>query len=252
MSRDYCEACGYTDSHDPNCPRPRDDAQDDKPRTLAQRLAAEVNRNGDGMIPLTVALRVVEEAEGECCPEDYGLIEYVAVLKAQLQRAQSADVCSACGAKEGEPCRGNCERRMPSHVLRSETPVEWHEREKVAFEAWWQARADGYGKSYDVTAEPAVLAAGAAWFARAQQCTPSATERSGCPCTVEGIEPCSYACSCANPVMSGGCQRCALYGSLEQRQAAARRLIRSNRPADQTDGLAADFLRRTESTVRQK
>jgi hypothetical protein len=175
MSRDYCEACGYTDSHDPNCPRPRDDAQDDKPRTLAQRLAAEVNRNGDGMIPLTVALRVVEEAEGECCPEDYGLIEYVAVLKAQLQRAQSADVCSACGAKEGEPCRGNCERRMPSHVLRSETPVEWHEREKVAFEAWWQARADGYGKSYDVTAEPAVLAAGAAWFARAQQCTPSAT-----------------------------------------------------------------------------
>jgi hypothetical protein len=87
----------------------------------------------------------------------------------------SADVCSACGAKEGEPCRGNCERRMPSHVLRSETPVEWHEREKVAFEAWWQARADGYGKSYDVTAEPAVLAAGAAWFARAQQCTPSAT-----------------------------------------------------------------------------
>lgn len=23
--RDYCEACGYTDSHDPNCPRPHDD-----------------------------------------------------------------------------------------------------------------------------------------------------------------------------------------------------------------------------------
>ena len=48
---------------------------------------------------------------------------------------------------------------------------------------------------------------------------------SGCPCTVEGIEPCSYACSCANPVMSGGCGRCAKYGSLEQRQTAARRLV---------------------------
>jgi hypothetical protein len=36
----------------------------------------------------------------------------------------AADVCSACGAKEGEPCRGNCERRMPSHVLRSELSNE--------------------------------------------------------------------------------------------------------------------------------
>ena len=52
-------------------------------------------------------------------------------------------------------------------------------------------------------------------------------QRSGCPCTVEGIEPCSYACSCAHPVMSGGCQRCAAYGSLEQRQSAARRLAES-------------------------
>ena len=23
--RDYCESCGYTDSHDPNCPREPDD-----------------------------------------------------------------------------------------------------------------------------------------------------------------------------------------------------------------------------------
>ena len=25
VTRDYCEACGYTDSHDPNCPRPKPD-----------------------------------------------------------------------------------------------------------------------------------------------------------------------------------------------------------------------------------
>ena len=44
--------------------------------------------------------------------------------------------------------------------------------------------------------------------------------RDGCPCHV--IEPCSYACSCADPFMSGGCQRCAKYGSKEQRVAAAK------------------------------
>jgi hypothetical protein len=28
----------------------------------------------------------------------------------------SATRCTACGAKEGEPCRGNCERAMPSSI----------------------------------------------------------------------------------------------------------------------------------------
>lgn len=46
----------------------------------------------------------------------------------------------------------------------------------------------------------------------------------GCPCTVEGIEPCRSTCSCAHPYMSGGCSRCAKYGSLEQRQSHARHI----------------------------
>src|SRR5258708_2868411 len=49
--------------------------------------------------------------------------------------------------------------------------------------------------------------------------------RDGCPCTVEGIEPCRSSCSCANWAMSGGCDRCARYGSLEQRQRAAKQII---------------------------
>jgi hypothetical protein len=44
----------------------------------------------------------------------------------------------------------------------------------------------------------------------------------GCPCTL--VEPCSDQCTCADPAMSGGCQRCAKYGSQEQRIAAATRL----------------------------
>ncbi len=46
--------------------------------------------------------------------------------------------------------------------------------------------------------------------------------RRGCPCLY--TTPCSYACSCANPVMSGGCERCASYGSPEQQKHAAERL----------------------------
>lgn len=45
---------------------------------------------------------------------------------------------------------------------------------------------------------------------------------SGCPC--KRIAPCSAACTCANPLNSGGCRRCALYGSASQRNAVARRI----------------------------
>lgn len=48
-----------------------------------------------------------------------------------------------------------------------------------------------------------------------------------CPCTLAA--PCSDACTCANPLMSGGCTRCATYGSDEQRKAMAEHI------ASQTD-----------------
>lgn len=76
MSRDYCEACGYTDSHDPNCPRPkepeyrfkeseekwslgkalqdkhypngREEKEQPTPRTDAAQFKVEVDRDGTG------------------------------------------------------------------------------------------------------------------------------------------------------------------------------------------------------------
>ena len=45
----------------------------------------------------------------------------------------------------------------------------------------------------------------------------------GCPCYVLN-EPCIPQCTCVNGFMSGGCRRCARYGSLAQRRSAARRL----------------------------
>lgn len=44
----------------------------------------------------------------------------------------------------------------------------------------------------------------------------------GCPCLL--VEPCGAMCSCARPFMSGGCRRCARYGSESQRRTAAIRI----------------------------
>ena len=42
-----------------------------------------------------------------------------------------------------------------------------------------------------------------------------------CPCKYAEVEPCKSSCSCANPVMSGGCARCCSYGSYSQRMGKA-------------------------------
>lgn len=44
----------------------------------------------------------------------------------------------------------------------------------------------------------------------------------GCPCLL--VTPCSDSCSCAHPMLSGGCRRCCKHGSLEQRTEMARHL----------------------------
>lgn len=46
----------------------------------------------------------------------------------------------------------------------------------------------------------------------------------GCPCTL--VTPCSAHCTCADPVQSGGCKRCASYGSVEQRTRTAEWIAR--------------------------
>jgi hypothetical protein len=46
-----------------------------------------------------------------------------------------------------------------------------------------------------------------------------------CPCKFVAVEACSRNCTCRTPTLSGGCVRCCTYGSIEQRLAAARRLV---------------------------
>lgn len=49
----------------------------------------------------------------------------------------------------------------------------------------------------------------------------------GCPCVL--VEPCSKMCTCASPVLSGGCRRCARYGSVAQRVGAAQQLVKQEK-----------------------
>jgi 5'(3')-deoxyribonucleotidase len=49
--------------------------------------------------------------------------------------------------------------------------------------------------------------------------SPKDERKGGCPCL--HTTPCAASCTCANPFMSGGCGRCAKYGSIEQQTAAA-------------------------------
>ena len=69
----------------------------------------------------------------------------------------------------------------------------------------------------------------------------------GCPCTVPGTIPCSTACSCVNPLLSGGCLRCAKYGSLEQRQRRAQHIAErlQQNAAPTMDRISEVFARAT-------
>lgn len=65
-------------------------------------------------------------------------------------------------------------------------------------------------------------------------------DASGCPCTL--TTPCSSACTCANQIMSGGCNRCCRYGSEEQRKAAAEAIVERERGAMRAADAFAAFM----------
>ncbi len=62
-------------------------------------------------------------------------------------------------------------------------------------------------------------------------------EKRGCPCLY--TTPCHERCTCVTPVSSVGCSRCARYGSVDQRRAAAEYLA----------GLAAEVERLREELI---
>jgi hypothetical protein len=67
---------------------------------------------------------------------DPAILERLAVAEVKVPLLPSATRCTACGAKEGEPCRGNCERAIPSSIGRSEDAA-------LAYKAFWERHALG-------------------------------------------------------------------------------------------------------------
>jgi hypothetical protein len=64
-------------------------------------------------------------------------------------------------------------------------------------------------------------------------------ERRSCPCLY--VDPCRPSCTCASSWMSGGCDRCCTFGSLEQRKAIARHLAASSTAAERAATLEIKF-----------
>ena len=69
----------------------------------------------------------------------------------------------------------------------------------------------------------------------------------GCPCLY--VEPCSYACTCAHPTMSGGCERCCRYGNVEQRFHAAQRLAGERSVHEQAEAELLDHCERLRTAL---
>lgn len=83
----------------------------------------------------------------------------------------------------------------------------------------------GEGKSCSECMNPIRSDEQWAMFYFCETCNINLPERersSTCPCTL--VEPCKKNCTCARGLMSGGCLRCATYGSHEQQIEAAKRL----------------------------
>jgi hypothetical protein len=63
-----------------------------------------------------------------------------------LEAIQSENMCKACGAKEGEPCRGNCERAMPSSTVPSHSAAELIEDLIERNKEWWRTKSHCAGE----------------------------------------------------------------------------------------------------------
>ena len=73
-----------------------------------------------------------------------------------------------------------------------------------------------------------------------------------CACSIPAVEPCNKRCTCRWPHYSGGCTRCASYGSAEQREGMAKAIVAREKRIAELEAslqLAHDELRAIKTTV---
>lgn len=73
-------------------------------------------------------------------------------------------------------------------------------------------------------------------------------EKVSCPCNY--TTPCRDSCTCATPLLSGGCDRCCGYGSLEQRKDMAETLVNQIKILEKALDNAVRMLNNTNYTFR--
>lgn len=84
---------------------------------------------------------------------------------------------------------------------------------------YWAALAEAFEIANMRSMAPISVSHVAAMARRIEELEAKTLRSGSCPC--EWVTPCRSTCSCATPIMSGGCSRCCKYGSDLQRMAAA-------------------------------
>lgn len=93
--RDYCDACGYTDSHDPNCPRPRIQSEVGFEKWIEREFPRATGYERD--LFLTVWIGAVEASSNVLAVEQASLLERLTFAKNLLKHVLSHGLDEAHG-----------------------------------------------------------------------------------------------------------------------------------------------------------
>lgn len=148
--RDYCEACGYTESHDPNCPGPigrqlveRLRLVQDCHGSICKEAADYIEQSDDGyeddsarLLELRAEIEFLHKRRGEL------VIERDHYKAALGQYPEGRDVMLGGALAEVETLRAERDRyREELQTIADADPAKWETDVRDQFRQWAQNRA---------------------------------------------------------------------------------------------------------------